>query len=456
MTPTLRAFPFITAVAAALGVSPLFGAALPTTIAAASSPTCDTPRLIAFVDPARGSAMTPHIDAHWVGLAAPGQVHVSWGNGEYQVAAVGPLQSAGHPVAIDPRYTAPGSYPLTFTVTDACGESHTETMSVTVPLSAAPAPQITCPGTIDPSGYCVVSLGDRVPLRVDDLAAPAGGWTWQSDRPLAGIDPSTRAAAPETSLPDPGAYTVQATAATADGWVVSETLTLVGVARRPDPISRFAAPHTAVAGEPVVLDFDVPAAPMTGVARISVDSDPPIDGSSTTIALTAGSHTISYSVTYPDGSVVQRQTIVVARSAPMSMTVLVTMTIAPIGAIGGLALVFTRWRRRRTGGDPLTPPPSASERDRQGRPTRSAGAVARPVAGDVAIPIASSMPAPAPAAARILPAASTARPHLHLCREDHSPEPPIGPSRRRAAITTHGMRTLAVLVWVMVIDRRSH
>jgi hypothetical protein len=431
MTPP-QPIRFLALLVAAIG-SPLFGLVVPVAVASAASTTgCTRPTLVAFVDPTRGSPMDPHIDAHWADLVTPAQARIDWGNGEYGVAAVDVLQSGSQPVAVDPRYVDPGAYTLRFTITDACGETWVDTMSVSVPLSTATAPGIACPGTADPSGFCLVPLGDGAMLQVADIQAPAAGWTWRTDRPLAGASPDIASASVDTTLTDAVAHTVQASAVTPGGWVVTRPLTLVGVARRPNPIDRFAAPHTAVTGEPVALDFDLPAAPIAGIPHIAVDGGAPLDGTAASVALTEGSHTISYSVTYPDGSSVQRQTIVIAQAAPMPASALIVAVAASILGLGFLGFLGRVRGRRAKGKESRTRP------------------VATPIDGG--LPAASSA-FPSTVAAWIPPVGLGAAHHVPRSNS----RPPGAKARPRLHVTgTLGVVTAALVIGVLLIDRRSH
>ncbi|MEA2623048.1 MAG: hypothetical protein QOH61_1958 [Chloroflexota bacterium] len=356
---TPRAVRLLLAPVTAFVLAPLVAFVVPSSLAIAASATeCERPTLVAFVDPARGSTMEAHVDLHWADLATPAQALVTWGNGEYQTARVDSLQSAARPVAVDARYATAGDYILTVSVTDACGATQVDTLELTVPLSAAPPPAIECPGTLDPSGFCLIPQGERVALRVSGELPESTPLTWRGDRPLAGIDPTVPAASVGLTLPDATAYTLQASARTPDGWVVTKPLTLIGIPRRPDAITVFAAPNTAIAGEPLSLDFEPPAAPVAGVPRIAVDGEQPVDGSSASVTLSAGSHTITYSVAYPDGSSVERQTIVVGREAPVAPATILAGIAGAIGALSALLLIGRRLRHRParpTGAPPAMP-----------------------------------------------------------------------------------------------------
>jgi hypothetical protein len=417
-----RAIRILVTLVAGIALSPTTAAVIPSAAAAAATPRdCAPARLVAFVDPARGSSMEPHVDVHWSDLATPAQARINWGNGEYQIARVDSLQSAARPVAVDARYTMAGDYMLTVSVTDACGTTQVDTLQLTVPLSTAQPPGIECPGTLDPSGFCLVAQGEPVAVQIAGALPGSTPLTWRSDRPLAGIDPTLSAASVGLTLPDATAYTLQASARTPDGWVVTKPLTLIGVPRRPEAITVFAAPHTAVAGEPLSLNFEPPGAPVAGVAHISLDGDTPLDGSSASVTLSAGSHTITYSVAYPDGSSVQRQTIVVGRAAPVPPAAIFAGIAAAVGALGALLLIGRRLRKgpARPSGTPAVMP--TLPRHRPAPPVVSATrnvaasipapglAVATPGAG-VATPGAAGDLSPAaagvsPAAAAVAPAA---------------------------------------------------
>jgi hypothetical protein len=370
---TSRAIRLLLAPATAFALAPLVAFVVPSPQAIAASATeCERPTLVAFVDPAPGSTMGAHVDVHWADLATPAQVRITWGNGEYQTARVDSLQSAARPVAVDARYATAGDYILTVSVTDACGTTQVDTLPLTVPLSAAQPPAIECPGTLDRSGFCLAPQGEVVELRVSGWLPGSTPLTWRSDRPIAGIDPTLSAASVGLTLRDATAYTLQASARTPDGWVVTRPLTLIGVPRRPDAITVFAAPRTAVAGEPLNLDFEPPAAPFAGVPGIAIDGERPLDGSSASVTLSEGSHTITYSVAYPDGSSVQRQTIVVGRAAPVPAAGIFAGIAGAIGALAALVVIGRRLRHRpaRPSGTPAVMP--ALPRERPPAPVGSA------------------------------------------------------------------------------------
>jgi hypothetical protein len=254
------------------------------------------------------------------------------------------------------------------------------------------------------------------------------------------------------SLGEPGAFRVQAVAASVDGWVVTVPLTVVTIAPPPAAITQFTAPRNATAGEAVELSFEVPATAVAGVARISIDDEPALDGSSASVVLPAGSHTIAFSVTYPDGSVIQRQTIVVARAAPVSLGLLGAAVVGSLLAVTALLLLVRRRRRRPTA---VTRPAVVAQRPAfVTQPTLPAHARTDGAAIDSGARTARASVAPAIA----LPAAVSSLLPVLLPLPVGRPRPsaPVRPQLRWTAITALGGIAVGAVAGALLVDRRSH
>lgn len=336
--------PFLAAAAFGFG-----GLVLPAASGLAATETsppgsCTQPIFAATVDPAGSTPMSPRVELFWEGLATPAQQHLERGDGEYESAAINRGHGPTSPIVSRPHYEQPGMYDLTATVTDACGATVSGSVQLTVPM-ALPAltPTVACPGTLDRSGYCIVPTGD-VPLEVQD---PAGGtvWTWNVFL-TGGIGATATQSSPAARLEPGSVLLVQGTAPSDAGWLVTSPMRFVALAAQPPRIEELIAPRSVAGDSPVTIGFTVPAGAELAAPSIAIDAQSPIPGSTAEVQFAPGTHTVTFALLFRDGSVVQRQAIVVA-SAPVSRAALAAAGLAAVAASVLILLLIRTARRRR-------------------------------------------------------------------------------------------------------------
>jgi PKD repeat protein len=135
-------------------------------------------------------------------------------------------------------YTTPGVYPLTLTVTDRAGQTHTATTTVTVRTGTPPVPHITAPALVDEhsavGGQWVVTFDGSGSQ--DDYGIFSYAWDFGDGFTASGVNPThmyTR----------PGVYTVQLTVTDYAGQRSTTTTTVTVTAGQP-PVARAGGPYT--------------------------------------------------------------------------------------------------------------------------------------------------------------------------------------------------------------------
>jgi hypothetical protein len=277
-------------------------------VTAAAAVTCTTPVLTAFVDAAASERLSPRIILTSVNLSLPAQGRFEWGDGQDGVARISD-GTGGLDVdtTIQPTYSAPGTYDLSLAVTDACGVITTLPYRVTVPMILPASASVACPGLVDAMGYCLIPLGSEATFAVSGGPAETA-WQW-SDDPAR----NERGSEAHAVLPKgPGLLRLQAATVTPAGWLVTPVLEVVVVAPARPRITAFMNVGTVTADRPFDVGFTLPSGSLGGTPGIYVDDVLVADAVGTTISLASGSHTVAYVLTYPDGGITQRQTLVLA------------------------------------------------------------------------------------------------------------------------------------------------
>jgi hypothetical protein len=275
--------------------------------------TCTVPVLSALIDPGASERLSPRIILTAVNLSLPAQGRFEWGDGQYGVARLSD-GTGGLDVdtTIQPTYGAPGTYDLSLVVTDACGVITTLPYRVTVPMILPTPASVTCPGLVDTMGYCVIALGTEATFGVSGGPADTA-WQWSDD-------PTRNGRGTKTDVRlrnDTGLLRLQAANVTPSGWLVTPVLDVVAVAPRRPGITAFVDVGAVTADRPFDVGFALPSGSMDGAPSIYVDELLVADAIRATISLAPGSHTVAYVVTYPDGGVIQRQTVVLANADGM-------------------------------------------------------------------------------------------------------------------------------------------
>lgn len=317
------------------------GLAGPSAFPVRAAGVCATPILSAVIDPGASLPLSPRIVLTADGLTLPAQGRFEWGDGQYGVARLDDGDGAlGVVTNVQPVYTTAGTYTLELAVTDACGATTTLAFPVAVPLRLPAPAAIECPASVDASGFCVVGLGAVSTFTVTG-GGPAGPWHWNASSAEGPADARSHRVFADDARP----VHLQATAITPTGWLVTPVLQVVAIAPASARITAFSDPMSATADQPFDVGFTVPAGSKGGAASILVDDVKVADGTSASIRLGSGSHTITYVVLDLDGGAIQRQAVVVVSAPP-----------PPVGLIGAVALTLlmigaalrtrTRWRRR--------------------------------------------------------------------------------------------------------------
>jgi hypothetical protein len=314
--------------------------------------TCTTPVLSARIDPAASERLSPRIILTAVNLALPAQGRFEWGDGQFGVARMSD-GTGGLDVdtTIQPKYGAPGTYDLSLAVTDACGVITTLPYRVTVPMILPTPASVTCPGLVDTTGYCVIALGTEVTFGVSGGPADTA-WQWSDESWRNGRGTETNVRLRR----DTGLLRLQATNVTPTGWLVTPILDVVAVAPPRPRITAFLDVGAVTADRPFEVSFALPSGSTGGTPSIYVDELLVADAITATISLAPGSHTVTYVVTYPDGGVIQRQTLVLANAVGMPFLIAVSAAVLLLA----LALLTFALHRQRSGG------PAAVARDTAG------------------------------------------------------------------------------------------
>jgi hypothetical protein len=252
---------------------------------------------------------------------------------------------------IQPTYGAPGTYNLSLAVTDACGVITTLPYRVTVPMILPTPASVTCPGLVDAMGYCVIALGTEATFGVSGGPADTA-WQWSDDSPRNGRGTETNV----RLRSDTGLLRLQASNVTRTGWLVTPILDVVAVAPPRPRITAFLDVRAVTADRPFEVGFALPPGPMDGTPSIYVDEMLVADAITATISLAPGSHTVAYVVTYSDGGVIQRQTLVLANADGKPFLIAASAAVVLLA----LALLTFGLDRRRSGG------PAAVARDAAG------------------------------------------------------------------------------------------
>jgi hypothetical protein len=298
------------------------------------------PVLSALIDPGASERLSPRIILTAVNLSLPAQGRFEWGDGQYGVARLSD-GTGGLDVdtTIQPTYGAPGTYDLSLGVTDACGVITTLPYRVTVPMILLTPASVTCPGLVDAKGYCVIALGSEATFAVSG-GPPDTAWRW-SDEPARG----DRGGESHAVLRDgTGLLRLQAATVTRTGWLVTPILDVVAVAPPRPRITAFLDVGAVTADRPFDIGFELPSGSVDGTPSIYIDDLWVADAVGATISLAPGSHTVAYVVTYPDGGVIQRQTLVLASADGMPFLIAGIATTVLLG----LALVTVALYRRRS------------------------------------------------------------------------------------------------------------
>jgi hypothetical protein len=314
--------------------------------------TCTTPVLTALIDPAASGRLSPRIILTAVNLSLPAQGRFEWGDGQHGVARMSD-GTGGLDVdtTIQPTYGAPGTYNLSLAVTDACGVITTLPYRVTVPMILPTPASVTCPGLVDTMGYCVIALGTEATFGVSGGPADTA-WQWSDDSARNGRVTETGV----RLRSDTGLLRLQASNVTQTGWLVTPILDVVAVAPPRPRITAFLDVGAVTADRPFDVGFALPSGSMDGTPSIYVDELLVADAITATISLARGSHTVAYVVTYPDGGVIQRQTLVLANADGMPFLIAASAAVVLLA----LALLTFALHRQRSGG------PSAVARDTAG------------------------------------------------------------------------------------------
>jgi hypothetical protein len=304
--------------------------------------TCTVPVLSALIDPGASERLSPRIILTAVNLSLPAQGRFEWGDGQYGVARLSD-GTGGLDVdtTIQPTYGAPGTYDLSLVVTDACGVITTLPYRVTVPMILPTPASVTCPGLVDTMGYCVIALGTEASFGVSGGPADMA-WQWSDDSARNASGRESHAVLRNGT----GLLRLQAATVTRTGWLVTPILDVVAVAPPRPRITTFLDVGAVTADRPFEVGFVLPSGSVDGTPSIYVDELLVADATTATISLAPGSHTVAYVVTYPDGGVIQRQTLVLANADGMPSVIAASAAVVPLA----LALLTFALYRRHSGG----------------------------------------------------------------------------------------------------------
>jgi hypothetical protein len=304
--------------------------------------TCTAPVLSALIDPAASERLSPRIILTAVNLSLPAQGRFEWGDGQYGVARMSDgTGGLDLDTTIQPAYSAPGTYDLSLAVTDACGVITTLPYRVTVPMILPTSASVTCPGLVDAMGYCVIALGSEATFAVSG-GPPDTAWQWSDDPARSERGRESHAVLRNGT----GLLRLQAATVTRTGWLVTPILDVVAVAPPRPRITAFLDVGAVTADRPFDIGFALPSGSVDGTPSIYVDELLVADANTATISLAPGSHAVAYVVTYPDGGVIERQTLVLANADGMPFVIAASAAVVPLA----LALLTFALYRRHSGG----------------------------------------------------------------------------------------------------------
>jgi len=239
--------------------------------------------------------------------------------------------SSTREVDYDLTFTADGRHLISVEITDACGRIYTYSYAVATPFIDFTA-ELTCTGTIDANGYCIVPRNKDI-----DLTIPTGNGTWTWDDGAS--SPATRSRSFSGSPP---LVFAQARAFSAAGMRVTPVLPFAIQVGSLPRITGYLVPDLVRPDEPFTVSFERPAGSDVAEASIWVDDRQVTVGLSAELRLEPGIHTIAFVLAWPqEGGVVTRQAAVVVPERPQAFGLIERLWGDPTGqvllaAIGGL------------------------------------------------------------------------------------------------------------------------
>lgn len=352
-----RLLPLLALAALMLGVlapGPVTRALDPTATPAPSVPAggdCGATPVIEYtIDLAASAPFSPMVQFRENGMALPAAGRFYWGNGQYGIANLNQVGGGNEFFKqVQPIYSTPGEYNFNSNITDACGTVFSYDYPLAVPLTLPTTLTLPCPGTTDVSGFCLVALGQKITFTIG--GGPDTGWRWDATGPPGGRT-LTR------SFDTLGEFWIQARVVSKDGMIVSPLLKVAPTAPSRPRITEYQAPDEVDAGADFTASFTVPAGAEQAKPSIYADAKQVSDTTSAQLSFAAGTHVITFVLTYPDDSTVSRQVGVVSLAPPPPPPEVGPNPLLLLAGIlaGGLALGFLilallllarRLRRRR-------------------------------------------------------------------------------------------------------------
>jgi hypothetical protein len=216
-----------------------------------------------------------------------------------------------------------GRQSIDVTVTDACGRVYTDSFLVATPFAGF-TDAVSCPGTIDANGYCIVNRATPVSLVIP---GGSGSWTWDDGE----VSTGTRA-----RLFDEKLLLVFAQARSFDGGEMRVTPVLpfaLATASKPR-IREFVVPDIVAPYEPFTVTFTKPEGADEAEPSIWVDDRQVTIGLTAELRLEPGIHTVAFVLAWPDnGGIVSRQAAIIVPERPEAFGLIARLWANPAGQL---------------------------------------------------------------------------------------------------------------------------